>query len=263
MEIEIDFTKSAQKNAEEYFAKAKKDRLKAEGAEKAIKDLEAMLKEAESAGRAKKALRKLRKKEWYERFDWFFTSHGLLAIGGRSADQNEELNSRYFSDADLFFHADIFGASVVILKGGADAGEEDREEAAQFSASFSKAWESSLSSADVYSLKRIQVTKSSGRGSLGKGSFLLTGERQWYKSVPLSLAAFLPEGKGGGEGISITPLYTCERLAVRHYVQLSVGSAKKSDAAKFIAKRLGYDDMDYIMQHIPPGPFSLKEIGTT
>ena len=258
MEIEIDFTRSAQENAEIYFARAKKDKLKAEGAEKAIKDLESVLKENEAKKSEKKALKRVQKKEWYEKFNWFFTSRGLLAIGGRSADQNEELNSRYFGDNDLFFHADIFGASAVILKGGAEASESDMEEAAQFGASFSKAWENALSATDVYSLSRSQVTKSKNRGSLGKGSFLLSGERRWYKSVPLALAAFNAEGKD--ERPRITPLTTCERLGIGHYVRISIGNAKKTDAAKFIAKVLGYGDLDYIVQHIPAGTFSLGEV---
>ena len=57
MEIEIDFTKSAQENANDYYKKSKKLALKKEGAEKAIKDLEKKLKEeranATKAPRAK------------------------------------------------------------------------------------------------------------------------------------------------------------------------------------------------------------------
>ena len=43
MKIKIDFTKSAQENANEYYAKAKKLALKKEGAEKAIKELQQRL----------------------------------------------------------------------------------------------------------------------------------------------------------------------------------------------------------------------------
>lgn len=255
MEIEIEFTKSAQKNAEEYFERSKKAKRKAEGAEKAVKELQETLDKLENEPVAKKEVRKIEKKEWYEKFNWFFTSEGHLVVGGRSADQNDELNSKHFDNKDLFFHADIFGASAVIMKNGTESSRETREEVAQFAASFSSAWENTQSSVDVYSLKREQVTKSKNEGALGKGSFLLKGEREWYRNVPLELCAFLNEKIGKTE---ICPSVTCKKLGIKHYVVLSIGRVKKSDAAKLIAKRLNYENIDYIMQHIPSGPFSLK-----
>ena len=171
MEIEVDFTKSAQMNAKDYFGESKKAKWKMEGAKRSITDLQKKLKEAEALEEKRKEMRIVQKREWYEKFNWFFTSSGMLAVGGRSADQNEELNSKHFEAHDLFFHAEIFGASVVILKDGTKSKKEDREEVAQFAASFSKAWENAQGIVDVYSLNREQVTKSRNAGSLAKGSF--------------------------------------------------------------------------------------------
>ena len=259
MEITIDLTKSAQANAVEYFERYKKAKKKAEGAEHSVKELESRLREVEGKTITKKELKKVEKREWYERFNWFFTSNGLLVIGGRSADQNEELNSRYFEENDLFFHADLFGASVTILKNGVDAEQPVKEEVAQFAASFSKAWENGLSSVDVYALKRDQVTKSRNKGSLGKGSFLLVGDREWFKAVPLRLAAFIIERDREEQVLQIAPAITCLRLGIKHYLVITLGNTKKSDAAKFIAKELKYANLDYIMQHLPAGPFSVKK----
>ncbi len=262
MEFNIDFTKTAQENANHYFESAKRARKKAEGAETAIKDLESRLgKELESRA-PEKELRKLVKKEWYEKFNWFITSNNMLVIGGRSAQQNEEINSKYFTEKDLFFHADIFGASLVLLKDGIDASPNILDEAAQFAASFSRAWEGGSSSVDVYSLKRGQVSKSKEKGSLGTGSFLLTGERMWHRHMPLELAAFVREEKTEEKSvsISITPLSTCKALGIKKYLLLKPGRIKKSDAAKEIAKAFKYDDLDHIMQHLPPGSFSIKKI---
>ncbi len=252
MEFDLDVTKSAQKNAEEYFARSKKLRKKAEGARKAAEELASRLGKLEKAPPKEKKFRVIRKREWYERFNWFFTSSGLLAIGGRSASQNEELNSHHFDAGDLFFHADIFGASVVILKSGESASREICEEAAQFSASFSKAWENAQTSVDVYSMRREQVTKSTNKGSLSSGSFLLKGEREWYKNMELKLCATMRNGIP-----MITPSATCEKLGVENCVFLSPGSIKKSDAAKAIARGIGSDEIDYIMQHLPAGGFSI------
>ncbi len=258
MEIEIDFTKSAQKNADEYFERSKKAKRKAEGAEKAAKDLEATLEKLEGKVISKKDMKTVEKKEWYEKFNWFFTSDGSLAIGGRSADQNDELYSKYFENNDLFFHSDIFGASAVILKNGTGSSREIREETAQFAGSFSSAWENSQTTVDVYSLKKEQVTKSKNEGALGKGSFLLKGEREWYRNVPLELVAFFNEKI---KKVEIAPSRTCQKLEIKKSVLLTVGKTKKSDAAKYIAKSLDYNNIDYVMQHIPTGPFSLKKSG--
>ena len=261
MEIEIDFTKNAQQNAQDYFSRSKKAKHKAEGAEKSISELKEALNSISAAPKKGRVLR-YSEKEWYEKFNWFFTSNSLLAIGGRSAQQNEIINSKYFLEGDLFFHADVFGASVTILKGGVGAPREVKEEVAQFAACYSRAWEEG-SSANVYSLKRDQVSKSKEKGSLGTGSFLLSGEREWYKNVPLELAAFTEKNKekvhdATLEKAMIAPLSSCKALGISNYIRISPGNTKKSDAAKLIAKRLGYEDIDYIMQHLPAGSFSIK-----
>ena len=91
VEAEIDYTKSAQKNAEEYFEKAKALEKKAEGASKTIKELEEkrnkISKEKDAESKKTKVLKRIGKREWYEKYNWFFASNGMLAIGGRSAQQ--------------------------------------------------------------------------------------------------------------------------------------------------------------------------------
>ncbi len=258
MDISIDFTKSAQENAQDYFGMSKKARKKAEGAEKSVKELREELKKEEGKGEEKKEMKRLVEREWYEKFNWFFASNGMLAIGGRSAQQNELINSKYFVSNDLFFHADVFGASVVILKEGAGSAREIHEEVAQFAACYSSAWENGSSAASVYCLKREQITKSTGKGSLGTGSFLMEGEREWFRNMPLELAAFA-EHADEADAIKMAPLKTALRSGLKRYLVLRPGNTKKSDAAKFISKKLGYADIDYIMQHLPAGSFSLKE----
>jgi predicted ribosome quality control (RQC) complex YloA/Tae2 family protein len=256
MEIEIDFNKSAQKNAEDYFEKSKKSRRKAAGAEKAVSDLEASLAKIGYNTTEKKQFREIEKKEWYEKFNWFFTSEKDLAIGGRSADQNEEIYSKYLEKNDLFFHSDIFGASVVVLKNGTSASAKSREEAAQFAGCFSSAWENLQTTVDVYSLRKEQVSKSKNEGSISKGSFTLSGEREWYKNMPLEMGAFLNEEINKAE---IAPMKTISETKPKKAILIKVGKTKKSDAAKYISKELGYPNIDYIMQHLPTGPFSISE----
>jgi predicted ribosome quality control (RQC) complex YloA/Tae2 family protein len=257
MEIEIDFTKSAQDNANDYFKRSKKLIIKKEGAEKAIKDLRKKLLEAESnTKKTERKIIKMEKKEWYEKFHWFYTSNDMLVIGGRDAHQNEMLNSKHFEDNDLFFHADIFGAPVVILKNGLNIDKPIREEVAQFAASYSRAWGEGLNSVDVYAMRRNQVSKSSSKGSLGTGSFLLSGERDWYRSTTLGLVMLVKEEK-----LQTIPIITFSKLELGSikYVRIKQGNFKKSDAAKKIAERLDYRDLDNIMRQLPPaGTFKIE-----
>ncbi len=264
MEIKIDLGKSAQENAKDYFEKGKKAKHKKAGAEATIKELEQRLKlrERETKEREKKnTIREVRKKEWYEKFRWFFTSDGDLAIGGRDAMQNEMLNSKYFEDNDLFFHADVFGASVVILKNGKSASDNSKKEAAQFAACHSRAWEQGSALTNVYAMMRWQVSKSKAKGSLGTGSFLLEGERDWYRNTKLELCAFESKKENdSNENISviITPALTCNALGIKRFMLISIGEAKKSDAAKKIANFFKSQDIDSIMQFLPSGKFSVK-----
>jgi hypothetical protein len=278
MDVIIDFNKSAQQNAEEYFESSKKFKRKKEGAVQIILELKNKAKKQEKqiAFKAEdKKLKEIVKKEWYEKFKWFFTSNGMLVIAGRDASQNELLNSKYFDEHDLFFHADIFGAPVVILKNGSDAEREIKEEVSQFAASHSRAWEQGSNSVDVYSMRRDQVSKSKAKGSLGTGSFLLEGQREWYKGVVLELCAFLMEIPSNAEikdneksheiseehnkyKVAIAPAMTCHVLNIEKRIDIKPGNTKKSDAAQKIASILKAD-VDTIMQLLPAGSFSIKQ----
>ncbi len=272
MEVQIDFTKSAQENASDYFERSKRARRKASGARTAIEELQKSLeKERKSASAVEKPrLKALYKQEWYEKFNWFNASNGMLAIGGNDAQQNELINTRHFEGSDLFFHADIYGGSLVVLKEGVEADKSTREEAAQFAACYSRAWSQGLSAVDVYAMRREQVTKSKNRGALATGAFLLKGEREWYKGMQLELAAFTTESKGQStedssgsdlyKKLNVVPSITRKRLGIKQYVSIGIGNSKKSDAAKYIARALGYGDIDYAMRHLPAGLFSVKMV---
>ncbi len=258
MEVKIDFTKSAQENAEEYFEMSKRAKRKADGADKSATELREDLAKARATAPEKKEMRRLREKKWYEKFNWFFTSNSMLAIGGRSAQQNELINSRFFEQNDMFFHADVFGASVVILKDGVKTDRDTWHEVAQFAACHSNAWENGAAAADVYALHRDQISKSTGKGSLGTGSFLMKGDREWFRGTTLELYVS-PTEVEGQPLVAIEPVLTARKRGVHHGILLVPGNTKKSDAAKRIAKKFKFGDIDYVMQHLPAGGFALKD----
>ncbi|MBL7206158.1 MAG: NFACT family protein [Candidatus Aenigmarchaeota archaeon] len=131
------------------------------------------------------------KPKWYEKYKWFISSDGFLVIAGRNAEQNENIIKKHTEKRDLVYHADIPGAAFVIVKMEQEdtVPDETRKEAAEFAAANSKAWNRGLGAVDVYSVSPEQVSKTPPSGEyLPKGSFMVTGERIWYKDTELKLS---------------------------------------------------------------------------
>ncbi|KKG22551.1 ribosome rescue protein RqcH, partial [Methanosarcina sp. 2.H.T.1A.15] len=193
--VNLDIRKTVPQNAQEYYEKVKKFTKKREGALKAIEDTrKAMAKKA--AAKAAKAGRKLqasRKKHWYDRFRWFVSSDGFLVVGGRDADTNEEVFKKYMEKRDIVFHTQTPGAPLTVIKtGGEEVPESTLQEVAQFAVSYSSLWKAGQFSGDCYWIKAEQVTKTPESGEyLKKGAFVIRGERNYFKDVPLGVAVGL------------------------------------------------------------------------
>ena len=238
MEIEIDLKKSLHENAGEYYDRAKRMRSKIEGAKKALEISRKQLAKAEEK-EVVKTLEKKRERQWFEKYHWLKTRNGFLAIAGRDAKSNEQLVKKQMKKDDLFFHADIQGAAATILIDGQPAEEADRDDAARLAAVFSKAWQKGVGSINVYSVKPDQVKLSAKAGEfLAKGSFVMQGEREWHKNVPLEIKAFMD---GEMPSLSTTTGTT-----------ITPGKTKKSDLAKKMKMKYGGSLDDWI-QLLPQG----------
>jgi len=255
MKVRYDIRKNAYGNAAAYFELAKKLRGKAEGMKKAIeKTHEEIAAQAGKAGAEKEKLlpRVKREKKAHEKFRHFFTSSGLLAIGGRDAKQNDAIVARHMEEGDLFFHADIQGGSVVVLKGGEKADVDDGREAAQFAACYSNAWKSAAA-VDAYCVKPAQISKHSSGGYVGQGGYAIEGERLWFRGTKLELAI----GKNG-EGIVCVQPAICKRK-LENALLLVPGNIEKGKAAVQIAKDVGVH-VDEILQALPAGNFQIRKL---
>jgi hypothetical protein len=132
-----------------------------------------------------------RKKKWYEKFHWFFTSDQFLVVAGRDASANEVLVKRYLEKNDLFFHADVKGAPVCVVKNpeGGSIPDTTISEAATFAGCYSRAWRFGWGDMAIYYVNPEQVTKSPPSGEfLPKGSFFVTGKKSTIPSTFLKLA---------------------------------------------------------------------------
>ncbi len=262
MRVEIDLKKSVEENASAYFEKSKKAKQKLIGLGKAVEQLNlqlAGLEQKKSARDAKAIAIKKRKRAWFEQYRWFFSSDGFLVIGGKDAKQNDEIVKKRLEATDVYFHADVFGALHCILKSADNsAPEASMKEAAQFAAAFSRAWQSNAAQADVYSVLPSQVSKEAPTGeALGKGAFMIYGERKWFKRTALSLALGIEKTEDKAFRIISGPESAVKKHALA-FVSLKQGADKKSDAAKkilsiFQKKLPGAHcvDLDEILQMLP------------
>ncbi len=281
MKIRLDWRKSAQENAAAYYTLSKEMASKEAGAKKAMLETESEMGKAALEGKkaamqaaAESVPTMKRKKEWFEKYRWFYTSSGKLVVAGRDAKQNDMLVSKVMAEDDLFFHADIQGAPATILVGGKASRSEtgkpeggspqEKLETAQFAASHSSAWKVGAAAVDVYAVKKSQLSKHAQGGFVGAGGFAIAGEREWFRATALGLAIgmeshALSQGKDAEDGTKLVVcLPLCHPDAAKMKFAAGIGNYEKGQATKIIAKALGANP-DEILLALPSGKFSLKE----
>lgn len=187
MKIEIDTQISAQLNIRKYFEIKKKSQEKEQktvdssvvaiqAAEKtALRDLEKhKIEQMRNSNKNRKVF-------WFEKFSWFVTSENYLVIGGKDAHQNELLVKKYMDKGDLFFHCELHGAAVMIIKNPSKGVVPPMsiEEAATFEVCHSPSWTNNVLSS-VYWVNAEQVSKTPPSGMfIGTGSFIIRGKRNF------------------------------------------------------------------------------------
>jgi len=193
--LALSLRRSIQDNAANYYAEAKKAERKLDGAKEALQKTQNKIEElkqqwAVQVKQTQKPMLKVRKKAWYEKFRWFYSSEGFLVIGGRDATTNEILVKKYMEPQDIVFHADIVGAPFVIIKAeGKTPTEQTLRESAQFAASYSRAWKEMPETVDVFWVKPEQVSKSPPSGQyVQKGAFIIKGTKNYIRNVPLQVS---------------------------------------------------------------------------
>ncbi len=248
--VELDITKSINENAQDYYTKSKKFKRKLEGAAKAVEISNAKIEKArtEDAPVAEVKKRVQKKRKWYERYRWFRSSDGFLVIGGRDAATNETLVKRYLEEGDIHIHADITGAPQVIIKDGANAPETTIEEAGIFAVTFSKAWKLSVSSLDAYWVNPDQVTKEPPTGEfLGKGAFFIKGKKNYLRKLPVDVSIGVYQ-----DSIMCGPSSAVSAKCEQHF-KIVPGRESKEKTAKRLMELLSWDDVNDIVQSLPPG----------
>lgn len=236
-----------------------------------------------------KAERKLvterRERQWFERYRWFVTSDGRLALGGRDSTSNSIVINKYTESDDVVFHADLHGSPFFILKDGKETpSDEISYEMAQATVSFSRAWKDELGSADAFWILPDQVKKSAPSGEyLARGSFFIEGRKNFVRHIRVELSVgitssnSLPTLYGGEKSVSdsgallvvcgpeksiagychshikISPGRERGTMFVRRLKQQLVNRIK-DDKVKEAGKKLLLDD---IMRVLPAGAYKI------
>jgi len=268
--IKINTTSPLQSIASVLFDEAKKQSA-AINSIRAIKEkTEKKLEKFQSKTESEKDLivvSEIRKKNWYERYRWFFTSDGFLAIGGRDAASNSAVVRKHLVKNDKIFHGDIFGSPFFILKNAENSPNRSMNEVAHATVCFSRAWREGMYGVSAYWVNPEQVKKSAPSGEfLPKGSFTIEGQRNFIKSDTLRLAVgIIPLDDDYvltcGPPDPIKKNSICYAIIEPHGTEM-VDVAKKiriefSKLEEEITKKISIDDF---VRVLPPGKSQIKEV---
>ena len=295
--ITLEVSNTVHQNAQRYFEEARSQKNKAKGAETALASTEKSRERAEKQATKDAAAGRLRAKKrskrfWFERHRWAILSGGHLLIGGRDAKGNDVVVRKHLTSNDLYFHADLHGApscslklkdglvpnqnpseaipegvaSLQIVQNLGDEMEDARQlpdsvhsEAAQVAVCWSRAWGSGGAAAIAFHARPSQVSKTTESGeSLARGSFVVRGQRNWHRDLPLEMAIGMAVVNGVPIPVSGTPSTISEYC--QRWAKIIPGREKKESVANRIAKATGLAQDD-LLSCLPPGNCSLEDYG--
>jgi predicted ribosome quality control (RQC) complex YloA/Tae2 family protein len=188
--IKIDLNSSLPTTASALFNESKKQKAAIGSIEKLLRktenELEKVVKKGESAKQV--SVTQVRKKNWFERYRWFYTTDGVLAIGGRDSSSNSAIIRKHLQKNDKVFHAEMSGSPFFLLKGDDAATPASLTEVAHATVCFSKVWKEAFYGSSAYWVNPDQVKKGAPSGqSMAKGSFMIEGQRNFVKISSLKM----------------------------------------------------------------------------
>ena len=269
--IKVDLESSLPTIASKLFNESKKQKSAIGAIQKLIikteKELEKTIEKGENAKQVI-SYSEVRKKNWFERYRWFFTSDGFLVVGGRDSSSNSAVIRKHLEKDDKVFHGEIYGSPFFLLKDDGSSMASSLNEVAHATVCFSRAWKESMYGTNAYWVNPEQVKKGAPSGqSMGKGSFIIEGQRNFVKIATLKMCVAIVEYEG-------THLLTCGPPSLKEncvsYVMIEPTGMEMVDAAKkirfelisineIIAKSFSVDDY---VRVLPSGPSRIIESGS-
>lgn len=263
MQIELEYTKSIEENASHYYDKAKKAKKKLQGVQTAIEKAESKLKQlqktivtqSEQADAVAQQAKARSQRKWFEKFRWFYTSKGHLAIGGRDTQTNELVIKKHTEPNDLVFHTDMAGSPFFVLKldQKSQATDEEIKEVASATFLFSRAAKQGLATSEVFYVKPNQVTKTANSGeSLGTGAFVIRGKTTYVDFEQTNIGVYVLDHR-----VIAAPLQSIDKT-IKPVAIVQSGNLKPSDAAKKVMRILKAGASDDIIRALPSGEMTIS-----
>jgi len=259
--VQLDFRKNVNENAQKHYEKSKKCKKKIEGAKEAIEETKKEIKEGKEKER-KREKKEATEKFWFDRYKWFISSEDHIVIAGKDTKTNEEVVKKYLEDHDRYAHAEAGGAPSVVVKRGEkdEIGEKTLKEACQYSIIHSKEWKRGISAGRAYWVKPEQVTKTAEAGeSLPTGAFVIRGKRNYQDDLPME--AVLVEIEYQDEKkVMCAPSLTLENKdnSFKKRVVFIPGKRDKNDFANEMSNYFSVP-INEIQSIIPPGDVKVIE----
>lgn len=187
----------------------------------------------------------------YLKYRWFFTSSGKLVVGGKSAEQNEDIMKKRIDNRENFvvMHTSSPGSPFTLIK---NPSKQDLEEMATFTACFSQQWKRDNTMAEVDVFTTEQINKND---KMKTGTFGVTGKIE-RKKVKLELALDFQKGK-----LRAVP----KNVVKKPFIILVPGKFDKEEATQLLIKIIK-DKFHYIMAKeevmaaIPSKDIEIKEV---
>jgi predicted ribosome quality control (RQC) complex YloA/Tae2 family protein len=259
VEIKLNFEESIEQNSSIYFNQIKKLKNKIKGAQQVITKTKEELnqkektKEKEITKHEKEQVLRDRKKHWYEKFRWFYSSTGFLCIGGRDATTNEIIIKKHVEPNDVIFHTEMAGSPFFIIKSeNKDIDDQTLQECANATLIFSSAWKKGISDAQVFYINPDQISKHANPGEfISKGSFMIKGKKNFINpDIKFAVGEYNKTAMGG-------PLSSIKHNC-KNYVEVIQGKDKANSTAKQIKKEINAT-LDDIIRVLPTGGYSIKK----
>ncbi len=192
--VDVDIGMSAYGNAQQFYQAKKKTAAKfvktVEASSVAIKAAEKKSREQYNKTTKQIAdIQLMRKRLWFEKFNWFITSENYLVLLGKDAQQNEQLVKKYLNKGDVYMHLEhVIGSPSCIIKNpnsNNPISHLSLMEAAQLIVCRSSAWDNKIVT-QAYWVQENQVSKTAPSGEyLTTGSFMVRGKKNFMPSQQL------------------------------------------------------------------------------
>ena len=196
--IDVDLALSPWSNARQYYEQKKvaavKEQKTLQSSAKALKSTERKIGADLKKGlkQERELLRPQRMAYWFEKFTCFISSEGYLVLGAKDAPQSEIMYNRHLKRGDVFVHADLNGASPVVVKNKPGRANDPippstLSQAGTLVVATSSAWDSkAVMSAWWVTAEHVSKTTANG-DFLSPGNFHVKGEKRFLPPAQLLL----------------------------------------------------------------------------